>query len=91
MLTVIGRRDEEVEISVVLIARGFWKVSYVDVRVCTAFDIVICRLQEGGEAMLPLRFSTPGKTTIQAVAMLAMIAHQSSDMHHSRAVRGEQC
>jgi hypothetical protein len=59
--------------------------------VCTAFDIIICRLQEGREVMLSLRFLMPGKTTIQVAAMLAMIAHQSSDMHHSRAVHSEQC
>jgi len=57
---------------------------------CTALYIVVCGLQKCREVVLPCRLTTPLQPTIQIAAVLAMVAHKSSDMHHARSISHEQ-
>jgi hypothetical protein len=56
-----------------------------------ALDIVVCGLQQCWEIVFPSFLTTPGQTTIEMAAMLAMIAYKTGSMHHSGTVCSEQC
>ena len=40
--------------------------------------------------MLPLAFASPREATIKSTAMLSMIPHKASYVHHARTIRGDQ-
>ena len=56
----------------------------------TALNTVAYGLQKCWEIVLPMFFMMPGQTTIKMAAVLAMIAHQASYMHHTRSICSEQ-
>ena len=51
---------------------------------------VVCRLQKSWEVMLSMLLMMPFHSTIQLAAMLAMIAHEPSDVHHTRPISSNQ-
>ena len=40
--------------------------------------------------MLPLAFASSREATVESTAMLAMVPHKTSYMHHTRSVRSDQ-
>jgi len=79
-----------VQILVILSVQGYWEICYVDIIMCTTWDIVIQRLQKSQEVMLPMMFAMPLHTAIETAAMLAMISYHTSDMHHTGTISGYQ-
>ena len=58
-----------------MIARRFREVSDVDIAVHTTLDIVVRRLQEHGEVMLPMSLASPSQSAVQTAAMFPMVAY----------------
>jgi hypothetical protein len=58
-----------------MIARRFREVSDVDIAVHTTLDIVVRRLQERGEVMLPMSLTLPSQSAVQTAAMFPMVAY----------------
>jgi len=85
-LTVTRGCKEIMQILLISFVRGLWQLLDVDVVVGAALYSVVCRLQECWEIVFPMFLTMPSQTTIETAAMLAMIAHKASYMHHSRTV-----
>jgi hypothetical protein len=54
------------------------------------FDAVVGQLQECGEILLSMNFMMPRHATVEAAAMLAMVAYKTCNMHHTRAISCHQ-
>ena len=62
----------------------------INIRMRTAFDIIVSWLEKRREIMFPLLFTSPREATIKLAAMLAMVSHKASYMHHTRSIRCDQ-
>src|SRR6266850_2646496 len=52
---------------------------------------VVRGLQESWKVMLPMLLMTPFQSAIETAPMLAMIAHEPSDVHYTRPISSNRC
>jgi hypothetical protein len=78
------------EIYLVLVAGRSWKISDINVPVCAAFNIIVHWFQECRVVLLALRFTASSQAAIKTTSMLPMIAHKTSNMHHTRPISRQQ-
>jgi hypothetical protein len=70
--------------------RRFGELPDIDIRMIATTYIVVLRLQESWEIVLPMLLTAPFHSTIETAAMLAMIAHKPGDMHHTWSIGSNQ-
>jgi hypothetical protein len=86
IISVASGCNELAEILNILILRRFEELPAVNIWMIITVYIIVVRLQESWEIVLPMLLTTPFHSTIETAAMLAMIAHKPSDVHHTWSV-----